>query len=87
MSDSGAQSTPVSTKEREGSNHEMMDFMKLLLENQNTMFCTKFDEVKQQNVKFEKCFDNKFDEIKEQYVKFKSNFSELKEKMSDTIES
>ena len=57
MSYSGAVSTPVSTKEREESNHEMMNFMKLLVEKQNTIFCTKFDEMKEQNVKSESNFN------------------------------
>ena len=82
MSAPGIHSTPVSTKDYSESDHEMMNMMQLLLEKQNTMLCTKFDE---QNVQFnelnerisdsQKSIDIKFNNIEQQNVKFEDNIN------------
>ena len=80
MDDSGVHSTPISTKESNKSDNDMMSYLCSMVcsikedsKKQNTMLCTKFDE---QNVKFNElkgdmnnCFvvnDIKFNDIRDE---------------------
>ena len=68
MSDSGVHSTPVSTKEREGSMADIMNFLRTMSHDNNKRFDDNhiLREMKQQNANLR----GDINEIKEQDIKF-----------------